>query len=109
MTDSVMLFDAEKTHAADTEYFVRRGMTKGYQILSLLAPPVYAAFAISKYGRGHITVNRFLRATWVGGSAGVVGGGAFEYARSQWTDAEKLRNRRLVATYNVRTYPFRQL
>ena len=63
---------------------------------------------ISKYGRGHITVNRFLRATWVGGSAGVVGGGAFEYARSQWTDAEKLRNRRLMATYNVRTYPFRQ-
>lgn len=37
---------------------------------------------------------------------GVVGGGAFEYARSQWTDAAKLRNRRLVATYNVRAASF---
>lgn len=70
MADGVMLFDAEKTHAADTEFFVRRGMTKGYQILSLLAPPVYAAFAISRYGRSHLSVNRVLRATWMGGSAG---------------------------------------
>jgi hypothetical protein len=121
MADSVMLFDAAQTHAADTEFFVRRGMTKGYQILSLLAPPVYVAFAISRHGRSHLNVNRVLRATWLGGSVGeyssvsisskyissrlvvqgVVGGGAFEYLRSQWTNHEQLRNRRVVATYSV--------
>jgi hypothetical protein len=120
MADGVMLFDAAQTHAADTEFFVRRGMTKGYQILSLLAPPAYVAFAISRHGRSHLNVNRVLRATWLGGSVGeylivisskcissklvvqgVVGGGAFEYLRSQWTNHEQLRNRRVVATYSV--------
>ena len=70
MADNVLIFDPTQAHAADTEYFVRRGMTKGYQILSLLTPPLYAAFAISRYGRSHINVNRLLRATWLGGSAG---------------------------------------
>ncbi|KAI0340650.1 hypothetical protein BDW22DRAFT_1378788 [Trametopsis cervina] len=105
MADGVMLFDAAQTHAADTEFFVRRGMTKGYQLLSLLAPPVYAAAAITRYGRGHLSVNRILRATWIGGSAGmshrVVGGGALEYARSRFSDHEKLRRRRLVSTYDT--------
>lgn len=70
MADSVNLFDVTAAHAADTEFFVRRGMTKGYELVSLLAPPAYAAFAISRYGRSHVTVNRLLRATWVGGSVG---------------------------------------
>lgn len=70
MGDTVDLLDATKTHAADTEFFVRRGMTKGYQILSLLSPPVYIAFAVSRYGKGHISVNRILRSTWVGGAIG---------------------------------------
>ncbi|KAI0683636.1 hypothetical protein BC835DRAFT_1409359 [Cytidiella melzeri] len=101
MADGVMLFDATRTHAADTEFFVRRGMAKGYQLLSLFAPPAYAVFAISRYGRSHLSVNRVLRATWLGGSAGIVGGGSLEYVRSQWTDSAKLRSRRLVATYNT--------
>ena len=70
MADTVNILDATNTHAADTEYFVRRGMTKGYQYLSLLTPPVYVAFAISRYGRSHVNVNRLLRATWVGGALG---------------------------------------
>ena len=70
MADNVQLFDPATAHAADTEYFVRRGMNKGYQLFSFLAPPVYVAFAVSRYGRSHITVNRLLRATWVGGAGG---------------------------------------
>lgn len=70
MADAVQLFDSTQAHAADTEFFVRRGMNKGYQVLSLLAPPLYAAVAISRYGRSHVTANRLLRATWIGGVAG---------------------------------------
>lgn len=70
MADSVNIMDPSHMYAADTEYFVRRGMTKGYQLLSLFAPPVYVAFAVSRYGRSHLSVNRILRATWVGGSLG---------------------------------------
>lgn len=121
MADGVLLFDPTQAHAADTEFFVRRGMTKGYQLLSLLAPPAYAAFAISRYGRSHLNMNRLLRATWVGSSVGesmcnmhqiwtdshilvgVIGGGAVEYARASWSDNEKLRQRRLVAVYDVST------
>lgn len=58
------------THAADMEIIVRRGMTKGYEVFSLLTPPVYAAFVFMRKGKGHFTVNRFLRATWVGGAVG---------------------------------------
>ena len=61
-----------EAHSADVEYFVRRGMTKGYQLLSLLTPPVYAVFAVSRYGRSHLSVNRILRATWMGGSFGML-------------------------------------
>ncbi|EKM55735.1 uncharacterized protein PHACADRAFT_256576 [Phanerochaete carnosa HHB-10118-sp] len=76
-------------------------MTKGYEVLSLLAPPVYAAFAISRYGRSHVTVNRLLRATWVGGVTGIAAGGAFEYVRSAYSTPENVRNRRIVATYDT--------
>ena len=78
MADNAVVIDAATMHAADTEFFVRRGMTKGYQFLSLLTPPLYVAFAISRYGRSHVSVNRILRATWVGGSAGVCRGDARE-------------------------------
>ena len=33
---------------------------------------------------------------------GILGGGAVEYARSSFSDNEKLRKRRLVAAYDVR-------
>lgn len=55
---------------ADTEYLVRRSATKGYQLFSILAPPIYASISIFRKGRGHLTVNRLLRATWLGGAAG---------------------------------------
>jgi hypothetical protein len=59
------------THAADTEFLVRKFMTKGYEYLSLLTPPIYAAFVLSRHGRSHFSLNRLLRATWVGGAAGI--------------------------------------
>jgi hypothetical protein len=55
---------------ADTEYLVRRSLTKGYQLFSILTPPIYAGVSIFRKGRAHLTVNRLLRATWLGGAAG---------------------------------------
>ena len=71
MADRITENEIAQAHTADTEYFVRRGMTKGYQIASLVTPPIYAAFVLSRYGRSHLTVNRILRSTWVGGATGM--------------------------------------
>ncbi|KAH9079228.1 hypothetical protein EDB83DRAFT_2503719 [Lactarius deliciosus] len=79
---------------ADTEYLVRRSVTKGYQLFSILTPPIYA-------GISHLTVNRLLRATWLGGAAGIASGGAFEYIRSSNSSSETLRSRRIRAVYDV--------
>jgi hypothetical protein len=62
--------DREAMVSADVEYLVRRGMTKGYQLFSLLTPPLYAAFVLSRRGKSQFSMNRFLRATWLGGAAG---------------------------------------
>lgn len=56
--------------SADVEYMVRRGMTKGYQLTSLLTPPIYTALVLTRRGRAHFSVNKLLRATWLGGAAG---------------------------------------
>ncbi|KAK7693185.1 hypothetical protein QCA50_002751 [Cerrena zonata] len=101
MTGHVSQSEISQAHAADTEYFVRRGMTKGYQIASLVAPPIYVAFVLSRYGRSHLTINRALRSTWVGGATGLVGGGAFEYVRSAYSDPENVRTRRIRAAYDT--------
>ena len=61
---------AEGPHAADVEYLVLSSMTKGYQLFSLLTPPAYAALVLARKGRAQFSINRFLRATWVGGAVG---------------------------------------
>lgn len=61
---------AEGTHAADVEFLVRRSMTKGYQLFSLLTPTAYATFILARKGRAQFSTNRFLRATWAGGAVG---------------------------------------
>jgi hypothetical protein len=66
MTDQ----DYKVVVSADVEYLVRRKMTKGYQLFSLLTPPLYTAFVLARRGRSQFSMNRFLRATWVGGVAG---------------------------------------
>jgi len=72
-------------------------MTKGYQLFSILTPPIYAGLSLFRKGRGHLTVNRLLRATWLGGAAGIASGGAFEYVRSTNSSSETLRSRRIRA------------
>lgn len=72
MSENVQVDELALAHAADTEYLVRRGMGKGYQLLSLATPPIYAAFVLARKGRSHFSINRFLRATWVGGAAGAL-------------------------------------
>ncbi|KAH7927753.1 hypothetical protein BV22DRAFT_1006486 [Leucogyrophana mollusca] len=88
-------------HAADTEVLVRRSMTKGYELLSLLAPPIYTAFVLVRKGRGHFTANRLLRATWVGGAVGCAAGGAFEYVRSANSNEVTVRTRRIQHAYDT--------
>jgi hypothetical protein len=114
--------DLEYARIADTQYLVRRSMTKGYQIFSILTPPVYIGFNIFRKRSSHITVNRLLRATWLAGVAGVYrrtsqypiyiscfflvhtgigSGGAVEYVRSANSSPETLRSRRIRAALDV--------
>jgi hypothetical protein len=62
---------SEYARIADTQYLVRRSMTKGYHLFSILTPPIYIGFVLYRKGRAHFTVNRLLRATWLGGVAGM--------------------------------------
>ena len=50
-------------------------MKTGYQVFSILTPSIYTAFILLKRGRGAWSLNRFLRATWVGGLAGALHSG----------------------------------
>ncbi|KAI0317292.1 hypothetical protein OF83DRAFT_1058912 [Amylostereum chailletii] len=99
--------DLEAARDADTEYLVRRSMTKGYQLFSVLTPPAYATFVILRRGRGQLTINRLLRATWLGGATvstsvqGLVAGGAFGYTRSVTANPETLRARRIRAAFDM--------
>ncbi|EGN96166.1 hypothetical protein SERLA73DRAFT_76156 [Serpula lacrymans var. lacrymans S7.3] len=88
-------------HAADTEVLIRRSMTKGYELFSLLTPPIYTAFILARKGRGHFTINRLLRATWLGGAVGCAGGGALEYARSINSNEVTVRSRRMRHAYDT--------
>ena len=54
----------------DTEHLVRQAMATGYQWSSLLIPPVYVAYVLARRGRVALSINRVLRATWVGGLSG---------------------------------------
>ncbi|KAI9509972.1 hypothetical protein F5148DRAFT_977513 [Russula earlei] len=93
--------DLEYARLVDTDYLVRRSMTKGYQLFSIITPPLYAGFTLFRRSRGHLTVSRLLRATWLGGAAGIAGGGAVEYVRSTNSSSETLRSRRILATIDV--------
>lgn len=63
--------DLENARIADTQYLVRRSMTKGYQLLSILTPPIYIGFNLFRKRNSHFTVNRLLRTTWLAGVAGM--------------------------------------
>lgn len=58
-------------HVADTEYLVRKAVNTGYHYCSLLSPPAYVAFTLARRGRAApFSINRLLRATWIGGLGG---------------------------------------
>jgi len=59
-------------HVADTGYLVRQTSNAGYQWASLLAPPAYIAYVTARRGRGALSLNKVLRATWVGGLSGIL-------------------------------------
>lgn len=106
------------THDADTNFLVRQSMSTGYQAFSVLTPPLYTAFILFRRGRGAWSLNRFLRATWIGGLTGAsdsgslcvqliqsypgaaVGGG-IAYGRYKYSNDELVRLRRLKVTYDV--------
>ncbi|KAF8919589.1 hypothetical protein CPB85DRAFT_1524414 [Mucidula mucida] len=88
-------------HAADIEYLVRKNMTSGYQLFSLLTPPIYLAFSLSRYGRSSFSVNRLLRATWIGGAAGIAAAGAFGYVRYGFSSPEHVQKQRIRVTYDT--------
>ncbi|KAH9953136.1 hypothetical protein BGW80DRAFT_1413041 [Lactifluus volemus] len=75
--------DIEHARLAETERFFRHY----YPLFYIATPPIYAGISLLRKGRGHLTVNRLLRATWLGGAAGIVGGGAIEYIRSKELDS----------------------
>jgi hypothetical protein len=121
MTDQ----DYRAVMSADVESLIRRSMTKGHQLFSLLTPPLYTAFVLARRGRSQFSLNRLLRATWIGGFAGTeavdflsqifladlqcegsVGGGAIEWARSSSASAESVRGRRMHHAYNVLSHIF---
>ncbi|KZT26338.1 hypothetical protein NEOLEDRAFT_250580 [Neolentinus lepideus HHB14362 ss-1] len=85
--------------AADAEVLVRRSMTKGYQLFSVLTPPIYAATVLYRRGRTGFSLNRFLRATWIGGA--LASGGLVEYARVSKSNGETVRRRRISAAYDT--------
>lgn len=90
----------DDVHAADTNYLVREAMTTGYQFFSLITPPAYVAFVIARRGRAAFSINRLLRATWVGGLSGTLGFGGGAYLRYAYSSAESTRVTRIETAYN---------
>jgi len=90
------------THAADTEYLVRKAAGTGYQFASLLIPPVYTALILARRGRGTLSVNRLLRATWVGGLGGGLTCGGLAYGWYARSNEEFVKTKRLQTVYDDR-------
>ncbi|KAH0584108.1 hypothetical protein H2248_009677 [Termitomyces sp. 'cryptogamus'] len=106
------------SRSADTEYLVRNAMTTGYHVSSLLATPFYLLYAFSARGRGSFSINRLLRATWVGGlggkngkakpqtfnlhtAVGTVASGGFAYAWYNTCHEDLLRSKRINVVYDI--------
>jgi len=88
-------------HVADTQYLVRQASTAGYQWASLLVPPAYIAYVTARRGRGALSLNKALRATWVGGFSGAAAAGGAAYARYAYTSEESVRIRRIRTAYDT--------
>jgi hypothetical protein len=89
------------SHQLDVQFLVKKSMTAGYQYMSLLTPPLYLAYTLSRHGRSAFSLNRMLRSTWIGGGIGSLGGGAIEYARSAYSNEDVVRRRRIDMAYDT--------
>ncbi|KAH8117212.1 hypothetical protein DFH11DRAFT_988577 [Phellopilus nigrolimitatus] len=100
---SVEPISATVASSADREYLIRRSMSIGYQYFSLLMPPLYTAVVLSRRRMGAMpwSINRMLRASWIGGAVGVAQGGALEYLKTSYESEDVLRARRINAMYNM--------
>jgi len=63
--------DRYAAHDTDTKFLLHQSMKTGYQAFSILTPPVYTACVLLTRGRAW-SLNRFLRATWIGGLTGTL-------------------------------------
>lgn len=95
------LVETALAHSADTNYLVRLSMNTGYQIFSLLTPPIYTAFVLARKGRASWSLNRTLRATWVVGIGGAATFGGVSYLRYANSSFETTRTRRIEAAYDT--------
>ena len=66
----LMLTEQRMAHSADVDFLVRKAMNTGFQVFSLITPAAYTAFVIARKGRAAWSLNRTLRATWLGGIGG---------------------------------------
>ncbi|KAF9070378.1 hypothetical protein BDP27DRAFT_1323945 [Rhodocollybia butyracea] len=88
------------THSADTEYLVRKGSNTGYRVISVVTPPAYLVYVLTRYGRHSLSINGLLRSTWIGGLAGAFGGGGIAYARYEFRNPEQVRTKREQTAYD---------
>jgi len=86
---------------SDYHYLVRKATFTGYQLFSFATPPVYVAVVLSRHGRQALSINRVLRATWVGGLGGTVAGGSLAYLRYAYTNKDYLRDQKMRVAYNA--------
>lgn len=92
----------------DMAYVIRHSMKKGYQALSLITPPAYAAISLYRHGRRGFNINKLLRATWIGGGIGVGMGGGAAWLRLRSQSPESVHDRRIRLMYNVCTFQNRK-
>ena len=59
------------TRITDANCLARDALVTGYQVSSLLAPPLYIATVIARRGRHFFSVKGLLRTTWLAGLGGV--------------------------------------
>ena len=85
---SVEPISAAAASAADRDYLIRRSMSTGYQYFSLVMPPLYTGIILARrrMGAKPWSINRMLRATWVGGFAGT----SWDHVSLEWQTYETL-------------------
>ena len=97
----LMLTEQRMAHSADVDFLVRKAMNTGFQVFSLVTPAAYTAFVIARKGRAAWSLNRTLRATWLGGIGGTAAFGGGAYLRYANTSFETTRVYRIESAYDT--------